>query len=109
MNQETRLLAAALLMSFASSIAMAETFSALRGGTPLDREGPAPILAPQQNTSLREPRNYPEQPPVIPHSIEGYQVSVYANKCLDARDAGWQDGTQVQIWSCSYADNQLWY
>ncbi|MEU1598285.1 RICIN domain-containing protein [Streptomyces sp. NPDC005708] len=46
------------------------------------------------------------------HSICAPQyafVNVYANKCLDARDAGWQDGTQVQIWSCSYADNQLWY
>lgn len=34
------------------------------------------------NTSEREARNYPEQPPVIPHSTEGYEVSVHANKCL---------------------------
>ena len=35
-----------------------------------------------RNSSVREPRNYPEQPPVIPHSTEGYEVSVNANKCL---------------------------
>ncbi len=30
----------------------------------------------------RKMRAYPEQPPVIPHSIEGYQLSVNANRCL---------------------------
>jgi cytochrome c-type protein NapB len=34
------------------------------------------------NTSQQEARNYPEQPPVIPHSIEGYEVSINGNKCL---------------------------
>jgi cytochrome c-type protein NapB len=34
------------------------------------------------NTSEREARNYPEQPPLIPHSTEGYEVSIHANKCL---------------------------
>ena len=27
-------------------------------------------------------RAYPEQPPIIPHSIEGYQLSVNANRCM---------------------------
>ena len=27
-------------------------------------------------------RQYPEQPPVIPHSIEGYQLTVNANRCM---------------------------
>ena len=27
-------------------------------------------------------RNYPEQPPVIPHSIDGYQIDLNGNKCL---------------------------
>jgi len=31
---------------------------------------------------VRAPRNYPEQPPVIPHAIEGYEISLRANKCL---------------------------
>jgi cytochrome c-type protein NapB len=39
-------------------------------------------MTPEQNSSVREPRNYPEQPPVIPHSTEGYEVSVNANQCL---------------------------
>ncbi len=56
--------------------------SGLRGSTPLNEEGPAPPMTPMRNTSEKEVRNYPEQPPVIPHSIEGYQIDINGNKCL---------------------------
>lgn len=54
----------------------------LRGPTPLDQIAPAPRMTLQKNTAERESRNYPEQPPVIPHSIEGYQLDLNGNKCL---------------------------
>jgi cytochrome c-type protein NapB len=82
MARNPRLLVAAILVSLASTLAAAQTFSALRGSTPLDQEGPADPMTPEQNSSVREPRNYPEQPPLIPHSTEGYEVSAHANKCL---------------------------
>ena len=82
MIHDLRLLATALLVASASTLAVSQTFSALRGNTPLDQEGQAPIMTPELNTSEREVRNYPEQPPVIPHSTEGYEVSVHGNKCL---------------------------
>jgi len=82
MRHELRLLIAALLVAGASTFAMAETFSALRGSTPLDQEGQPPVMTPEMNTSEREARNYPEQPPLIPHSTEGYEVSIRGNKCL---------------------------
>lgn len=43
---------------------------------------------------VRKTRAYPEQPPVIPHSIEGYQLTVNTNRCLSchkrefSQDAG---------------------
>jgi cytochrome c-type protein NapB len=76
------MLTAAALMALASTVALAQPFSALRGPTPLDREPAADPMTPEQNTSEREIRNYPEQPPLIPHSTEGYEVSLNANKCL---------------------------
>src|SRR5262245_24503445 len=82
MARNLQLLAAAILVGTLSSAVMAQTFSALRGPTPLDQDGPPPAMTPEQNTSVREPRNYPEQPPVIPHPTEGYEVTVHANKCL---------------------------
>jgi cytochrome c-type protein NapB len=56
--------------------------SGLRGATPLNEEGPAAPMLPMKNTAEKEVRNYPEQPPVIPHNIEGYQVDINGNKCL---------------------------
>ena len=56
--------------------------SNLRGNTPLQEEGPAPRLLPQANSDIREVRNYPEQPPVIPHAIEAYQLDSNVNQCL---------------------------
>src|SRR6476659_11290272 len=82
MASDLRLLAAAILTIALSGVVMAQTFSGLRGSTPLNQEAAPPALTPEQNTSVREPRNYPEQPPVIPHSTEGYEVSIHANKCL---------------------------
>jgi nitrate reductase (cytochrome), electron transfer subunit len=39
-------------------------------------------LTPMRNAAAKEVRNYPEQPPLIPHSIEGYQIDRNGNKCL---------------------------
>jgi cytochrome c-type protein NapB len=82
MKRKFILLAAAVVIACLSTSAVGETFSALRGSTPLDQEGAPDPLTPEMNTSERETRNYPEQPSVIPHSTEGYEVSVHANKCL---------------------------
>jgi cytochrome c-type protein NapB len=74
-------LIAALAAGSASSLAQTVT-SGLRGPTPLNEEGPAPPMTPMRNTAEREVRNYPEQPPVIPHSIDGYLIDMRSNKCL---------------------------
>lgn len=46
-------------------------------------EDPAPPLARPITDDVRKMRSYPEQPPVIPHSIDGYQLSLRTNRCLD--------------------------
>ncbi len=61
---------------------LAQTQSGLRGGVPINEEGAAPRMMPTRNTLEKEVRNYPEQPPVIPHSIDGYQIDLNGNKCL---------------------------
>ena len=72
-----------LSLAAASPSLLAQTLdSPLRGPTPLNEEGPASPMTPMRNTAEREARNYPEQPPVIPHSIEGYQIDMHGNKCL---------------------------
>src|SRR4249920_664283 len=69
------LLLVAVLAAGSSSLLAQTLNSGLRGPAPLNDEGPAPPMMPNKNTAEREVRNYPEQPPIIPHSING-------NKCL---------------------------
>jgi len=54
----------------------------IRPGGTLTQNAQAPEI-PRERTSQRRPtRNYPEQPPMIPHSIRGYQVDKNVNQCL---------------------------
>jgi nitrate reductase (cytochrome), electron transfer subunit len=83
MAQRPVILALAIILAAASTSLLAQTVSSgLRGSTPLNEEGPAAPMTPQRNTAERETRNYPEQPPVIPHSTDGYQIDINGNKCL---------------------------
>jgi cytochrome c-type protein NapB len=72
---------AALLFS---SLAAALTDSPrLTGPVPPMETVEAPPLDQPITDDVRRMRAYPEQPPVIPHSIEGYQLTLNANRCLD--------------------------
>jgi len=49
---------------------------------PMTNEPASPFARPVTDDK-RVMRNYPEQPPVIPHSIDNYQLTVRTNSCLD--------------------------
>jgi cytochrome c-type protein NapB len=83
MIRKTVILLLATAIAAATGALAAETLeSGLRGSTPLNDEGAAAPMTPMRNTAEKEVRNYPEQPPVIPHSIDGYQIDLRSNKCL---------------------------
>lgn len=88
------LLLLALLAAFVAGSAPAQELTGLRGPTPLDDEPAPPPLPREVNDDRRQARNYPEQPPVIPHSIQGYQITTNANRCLTCH--GRQFTTQSQ-------------
>jgi cytochrome c-type protein NapB len=58
------------------------SLDAMRRGAPLATEPPAAPMARVQDSALRRQRGWPEQPPTIPHSIDGYQVTRNANRCM---------------------------
>ena len=60
--------------------AAAQQLYGLRGPASLAEEPQPPPR--EVNDDRRQARNWPEQPPVIPHTIQGYQITLNANKCL---------------------------
>jgi len=63
---------------------------------------PAPPLARPVTDDKRVMRNYPEQPPVIPHSIENYQLTVRANRCLDCHRRQYTEGSGAPMISVTH-------
>ncbi|WP_241147968.1 nitrate reductase cytochrome c-type subunit [Minwuia thermotolerans] len=60
----------------------AAALKGLRGPAALSQHNEAPTMTQLEDGAERRVRNYPEQPPTIPHDIDGYQVDLNANKCL---------------------------
>ena len=63
---------------------------------------PAPALARPVIDDKRLMRNYPEQPPIIPHSIEGYQLSVNTNRCLSCHKREFTEGSGAPMISVTH-------
>ena len=57
--------------------------SGLRGPAPLNAEAAPPPFPKIVNDDQRKTRNYPMQPPLIPHQIDNYQVDLRFHKCMD--------------------------
>jgi cytochrome c-type protein NapB len=75
----------ALLLGILTAGAQAygqEQLESLRGTLDIDRDSRAPALKEWQPDRPPIPRDYVQQPPLIPHSIEGYRINLNSNKCL---------------------------
>lgn len=84
-----RLLPLLLLAAFGIAVAAEVNYpldapapNGRRPGGTISQSLPAPPIANEENKDLKRERNYPEQPPTIPHSISGYQIDKNGNKCL---------------------------
>jgi nitrate reductase cytochrome c-type subunit len=79
-----RTFAAALLLvlPFGATGMAQDSVATLRGDAPLVEQPTAPAMQKVSNEDLRRTRNYPEQPPTIPHHIRDYRINLNTNKCL---------------------------
>ncbi len=73
-----------VLLALVTSAAQTGWFTdAMRGATPITEETSPPLLRNAINDDSRVERNYSLQPPIIPHRVDGYQVTKDFNKCMD--------------------------
>ena len=84
-----KLLSLALLVSASLVLPTTSVFAqsvgldaSLRGYTALDEDSDAPNPKRWQRDRDPIPRDYMQQPPLIPHSIERYKITIRFNKCL---------------------------
>jgi nitrate reductase (cytochrome), electron transfer subunit len=67
---------------FVTHYAAADHVVSLRGHTPLDEDTNAPEMKQWDKDGQPIERDYVQQPPLIPHQIEGYKINQKFNKCL---------------------------
>jgi cytochrome c-type protein NapB len=105
MRQDTRRFVVAVALAAASicaSTALAAELMGLRGAVGIEEEVAAPPIAPDVNDDQRRMRNYPEQPPVIPHQIRDYQITLNANKCLTCHSRQFTAQSQAPMISITH-------
>ncbi|ALA20027.1 MULTISPECIES: nitrate reductase cytochrome c-type subunit [unclassified Chelatococcus] len=99
-------LAAACLVLFAGALSAAsdapQVVPRLTGEAEPMSEVKAPPLARPIVDDVKRMRNYPEQPPVIPHSIEGYQLTLNTNRCLSCHKREFTEGSGAPMISVTH-------
>jgi cytochrome c-type protein NapB len=106
LTRRARVFIAAGLVALAGSGAIAqmsaEIVPPLTGaGDPMENL-PADPIPRWVVDDIRQMRAYPEQPPVIPHSIEGYQLSVNTNRCLSCHKREFTQGSGAPMISVTH-------
>ena len=74
----------------------------LTGPTPFTKQTPIPPLQRQVTDDVRRKRNYPDQPPLIPHAIEGYALDLNANKCMACHARKFTEQSQAPMISVTH-------
>ncbi len=80
-----------MIALFAAAMAAPKAMSqepgvqSLRGTTAIDEAAPVEEIK-KQATERRFPRAYRQQPPLIPHKVEKYQINLKVNQCLRCHD-----------------------
>jgi cytochrome c-type protein NapB len=68
----------------------------------IEAESKAPRLATVENKDIKRKRNYPMQPPTIPHKIDGYQVDLNTNKCMSCHSRRRTEESQAPMVSVTH-------
>lgn len=95
-------LAAVCAALFMGTIVVAQTVPQLSGPPEQMESVPAKPMPKWNVDDVRKMRAYPDQPPVIPHSIEGYQLSVNTNRCLSCHKREFTEGSGAPMISVTH-------
>jgi cytochrome c-type protein NapB len=91
-----------------SSLALGadENIATLRGDVPLNVEKTTKPLPAVVNKDIKLKRNYPMQPPIIPHTIRDYTINLNVNKCLSCHSRQRTEESQAPMVSVTHYMNR---
>ena len=75
-------LCVAALLAQVGGVSAQEKVLSERGDVSIDQTSKVDMFRPEKDRETI-PRNFQKQPPLIPHSIKGYNITQNFNKCMD--------------------------
>jgi len=84
------------------SVSAEDIIATYRGEAALNVEENPPVIPKVINKDLKLKRNYPMQPPTIPHKIDNYQVDLRTNKCLSCHSRKRTEDSQAPMVSVTH-------
>jgi len=82
MMKNITMIMAFLAMLTVSMQATSESITSLRGAHDIDQESTAPVAKKYAKDDEPIARDYVQQPPLIPHKVDNYQINLKSNKCM---------------------------
>jgi cytochrome c-type protein NapB len=97
--------ATTLTLSFAAISADNEV-ATLRHHTKITEQEKPNLIPKVVNKDIKQGRNYPMQPPIIPHTIRGYEVNKNNNKCMSCHSRQRTEESQAPMVSVTHYMNR---
>lgn len=77
-----KLLFSIILCIVITNVALAKDVATLRNGIDISKQSKTNSIPKPIKDDIKVGRNYPMQPPIVPHNIRGYQLNTNVNTCL---------------------------
>jgi len=82
------------------------TVATLRDHTEIDEQKVPNRIPKVVNKDIKQARNYPMQPPLIPHTIRSYEVNKNNNKCMSCHSRQRTEESQAPMVSVTHFMNR---
>lgn len=88
--------------SIAANSSEVNELATLRQQTAIDQQKTPAKMPNLVNTDIKQKRNYPMQPPVIPHTTRNYEVNLNSNKCMSCHSRQRTEESQAPMVSVTH-------
>ena len=100
------LFSAGVLLSTIAAFSHAAEVATLRDNTSIETQKQPKAMPNVVNTDIKQKRNYPMQPPIIPHKVRNYQIDLKVNKCMSCHSRNRTDESQAPMVSVTHYMNR---
>jgi len=91
-----------MIVSQANAVTNPKEPATLRKGTSIETQKEPSEIARVLNHDIKQTRNYPMQPPVIPHKVRNYEVNLNTNKCMSCHSRQRTEESQAPMVSVTH-------